>query len=247
MNAVVEHAGKQVTFCDANPKDYVEGMLLEGTWYELQNLEFIRSLQCGGTYVDIGAFIGTHSLFFSLFCPAEKVYSFEVNPRAYEKLRKNLAANNASNVHVYNLGLSDDVGGAVFHETNETNRGASFLKGNEGETFVAPLDSLLIPDVRLMKVDVEGMELRVLKGAVRTLKTVEHLFVEMWSEAQSKDRDSEYTAPQVVEFLAEQGLMLQRELASDRLYYFLRGGKLGELTFRSEKSQTLVWDESDQL
>jgi len=231
-NAIVGHRGKQVTFCDVQPKDYIEGMLLGGQWYELGNLEFIRSLQVGGNYVDAGTFIGTHSMFFSLFCPAEHVYSFEANPRVYAKLQANLAANGIQNCTAYNVGLSDTQGQAVMFEANETNRGATWLRPGGGGMTLASLDSFNLPAVRLMKIDVEGMELRVLKGAINTLKTVEHMFVEMWSEPQSKDREMEYTAPQVVEFLARQGIMLQRELESDRLYYFQRGGRLGKLTVK---------------
>jgi len=232
INAVVQCANKQVTFCDVQLKDYIEGMLAAGTWYELNNLEFIRSLQISGNYVDAGAFIGTHSLFFALFCPATQVYSFEANPRSFAKLQANIAANNVSNCTAFNVGLSDATGVAAIYEANETNRGATRLRPDSGDNAVASLDSFNLQDVKVMKIDVEGMELRVLKGAVNTLKTVEHLFVEMWSEPQSKDRGMEYTAPQVVKFLAEQGIALQRELESERLYYFRRGGQVAELTVR---------------
>jgi FkbM family methyltransferase len=232
MDAFVNHAGKRVMFCNVNPKDYIEAMLLRGEWYELQNLEFIHSLEVSGNYVDIGAFIGTHSLFFSLFCPAAQVFSFEANPNTYWKLQRNLEANNVTNCQTFNIGVSDVAGHAILREANETNRGATHLSAGEGSIAVAPLDSFNLRNVRVMKIDVEGMELRVLHGAVETLKSVEHLFVEMWSEPQSRDRAMEYTAPKVVEFLAEQGLALQRELASDRLYYFLRGGRPAPLTVR---------------
>lgn len=223
MNATVDYAGKQVVFHDVEPRDYIESLLLQGKWYELKNLEFIRSLQVKGNYVDAGAFIGTHSLFFSLFCPAAQVYAFEANPRAFQKLKQNLKGNGVTNCEAFNIGLSDQAGHAVLREANETNRGATWLSSGEGQVVVSPLDYFNLQDVKVMKVDVEGMELQVLKGAVKTLKNVDHLFVEMWSEPQSKDRGVEHTAPQVVQFLIAQGFAQKREL-SDRLYHFSRTG-----------------------
>lgn len=221
MDAKIQYAGKEVTFLDAQPQDYIEGMLLAGQWYELKNLEYIRDLNVAGAYVDAGAFIGTHSLYFSLFCPSTRVYSFEANPRSWEKLVRNLNANGVTKCRALNVGVSDVEGHAVLREANETNRGATHLTIEDGEIEVLPIDFFQFENVKLMKIDVEGLELRVLNGAVNTLKTVEHLFVEMWSLPQSEDRGMEYTLPKVIDFTAAHGLRLVREL-DDRLYHFSR-------------------------
>jgi FkbM family methyltransferase len=225
-NAVIKYADRQVTFCDVQPKDYIEGKLLEGQWYELRNLEFIRSLQVRGNYVDVGACIGTHSLFFSLFCPATQVYSFEANPQAYQKLTRNLTANGVSNCQTFNVGVSDVAGRATIEELpGEPNLGATWLwlsgKDDNAAVDVRPLDSFNLQNVRLMKIDVEGMELRMLHGAINILKGAEHLFIEMWSEPQSRDRGVEYTAPKITDFLTTQGFQLDQEY-DDRLYHFQR-------------------------
>lgn len=225
MNTVVSYEGKDVTFLDVDPVDYIAGeFLLKGKFYEQRNLEFVRSLNVTGTYVDVGAFIGTHSLYFSLFCPATHVYAFEANPRSYNKLIGNLAANGITNVYTFNAGLADKQGRAVLREANETNPGATWLSTVQhapGNVSLFPLDFFNIPNVRLMKIDVEGMELRVLHGAVNTLKTVDHLFAELWSPEQSKDRGMDYQYPAVVKFLKTQGLEVQKEF-DDRLYWFKR-------------------------
>jgi FkbM family methyltransferase len=220
MNATVKFHGREVTFCDVNPDDYIEGTLLNGAWFESTNLDFIRRLGVGGTYVDVGAYVGTASLFFGLFCHASRVYAFEPHPQSYAKLVSNLEANGVKNCTPCNVALSDVQGRAAMFVPNVQSEtwplcnfgGARLVPGNDVR--VVTLDSLLLTNVRLMKIDAEGMELKILHGAVKTLATVEHLFVEILTpEAKAS----------VFEFLHSQGFCFLALVGyNEFLYYFAR-------------------------
>lgn len=219
MDAVVNHEGKKAVFCDAQSPDCIEGWLLQGHWYELPNLQFIQNLHVTGNYVDAGSYIGTHAIFFSMFCPAARIFAFEPQADIYQKLNRNLELNGITNIKAFNLGLSDAPGRGNANGP-ESNKGGAWLRS--GDTVdVVTLDSLNLPDVRLMKVDVEGMELQVLQGATETLKGVQHLFVEMWQKHTCEARGAAYTFDSVVAFLKPLGIEYQTELKDD-LHYFKR-------------------------
>jgi FkbM family methyltransferase len=231
MDKIIEYAGKEVTFCDLNPKDALEGgeNIYQGRWYELPTLEFIQSLEVQGNYADVGANIGTHSLFFSLFCPANYVYSFEPHRFAYLKLLKNLAANEIKNCTPYNMALSNEItDGHMFQVTDQAAQ-AHLSKVTDGpwhdswpgpsrinDVKVVTLDSLNL-DISLLKIDVEGHEFEVLKGAKETLKSVEHLIVEIWSHGLGcnvrpfvKDQSQES-----LNFIQEQGFKFKQMTPGD--------------------------------
>jgi protein O-GlcNAc transferase len=219
VDVTLNYEGREVRFYDVTSNDGVGMALLAGNWYELSNLQFIQSLHVEGNYVDAGAYIGTHSLFFSLFCPSSTVYSFEPQPTIYPMLVHNLEANGATNCKPFKLALSDTPGfGIVPGEYG----GARLIRNNDPNAVrVATLDSLGLENIRLMKVDVEHSELKMLMGAMETLKSVEHLFVEMWTKPTCIQYNIEYTAPQIARFLEPLGLRAQKELGVD-LYYFNR-------------------------
>lgn len=151
---------------------YRFGTYERGTLHVLRH--FLRTDDC---VVDVGANIGFMTLFASLRCRPGKVYAFEPLPDALQWLRKNLELNRVENVAVYDCALgSSDEKFQLFPGRLRNNRGsASLLFAGEAESaidvLVKPLDSLLNADlhVHLMKIDVEGFELEVLRGARRLI------------------------------------------------------------------------------
>jgi len=140
--------------------------------------KLVLRLLCGKqkAAVDVGANIGTISYFLSKY--SRENHAFEINPHIAEKLRRAKLAN----TKVYEMGLSDSRGsarlrvplagfGAVFG--NATIETANDLDGravSEQELPIAMLDDFGLQDVGLIKIDVEGHELAVLRGAVKTLE-----------------------------------------------------------------------------
>lgn len=121
----------------------------------------LRHIVPSTVVIDIGAYIGDHTI--AYVNAGAVVYAFEPNPEAFECLRYNLGG--AANL--YNIGLSDHDGEMAFLSPNE-NKGMGFLSEGNGVT-VTTLDRQdLTPS--FIKIDVEGMEINVLRGAENTIK-----------------------------------------------------------------------------
>ncbi|MES2142622.1 MAG: FkbM family methyltransferase [Pseudomonadota bacterium] len=128
--------------------------------------------------IDGGANIGNHSLFFSRYF--KQVLSFEPNPRALKLLETNIFLNKTKNIQVIPLGLSNESATLPFFENSENLGGSGFnlnKQTNEENTQhlnVKKGDSLLqdiqaIP-IALIKLDIEGHELKALQGLEKTIK-----------------------------------------------------------------------------
>ena len=140
---------------------------------ELRHLDRI----CRGrdVAVDVGANVGFYSYRMSkLF---GKVYAFEIN----DELTGDLAACSRRNIEVVHKGLSSREGDAVLHipvvAGTPLTGWASLAPGNhpaarehvEKRVAVCTLDQFNLQRVSFIKIDVEGHEVEVLKGAARTL------------------------------------------------------------------------------
>lgn len=127
-----------------------------------------------GFAADIGANIGNHSLFFRQYY--SKVFSFEPNPRTYKLLSLNSEL--MDNITCFNFGLSDTTRSA-FLNINAGNVGGSYLSvdesyrtNNQREIKLETLDGVAESfkgKLGLLKIDVEGHELAVLKGGTALL------------------------------------------------------------------------------
>jgi FkbM family methyltransferase len=161
-----------------NMNDLYIGRSLElyGEWSEGEIALFQHLLRAGDIVVEVGANIGTHTIFFARTVGAAgRVLAFEPQRIVFQTLCGNLALNSLTNVHCYAVALGESAGFAQIpvldHRQPLNFGGVSLSSAAIGEQIqVATLDSFALPQCRLLKIDVEGMELAVLKGAVETIR-----------------------------------------------------------------------------
>jgi len=120
--------------------------------------------------LDIGAWVGTWTMKINPFCG--RVIAFEPDPLHYECLVKNVP----EEVETHQLAVGNDKKMISLSEDNFTQ--AKRVVG-EGNIPMVTIDSLNFTDVDLIKIDVEGYEMEVLKGADKTLEKVKYLMIEL--------------------------------------------------------------------
>ena len=139
-----------------------------------------RLLRPGDNFVDVGANVGALTIVGSkLVGPKGRVFSIEPHPRTVKYLRGNVMLNKAANVEIINAAAGDM--NAETHLTDRRCDDQNLVSTTGVKVSLRTLDSLL-PDisVRILKIDVEGFELFVLKGAERILKRTEFVYFESW-------------------------------------------------------------------
>jgi FkbM family methyltransferase len=163
-----------------------------GEWSEAEVSLLAQVLRPGDIAVDAGANIGTHTVpFAKRVTTSGAVIAFEPQRLTYQILCANVALNVLLNVKCLNAAAGDargEVRMPVVDPRNEYNFGSTKSEGQQqGErTDVLPIDDLQLARCRLIKIDVEGMELRVLAGARRTITSHRPvLFVENNTEEES--------------------------------------------------------------
>ena len=146
----------------------------EQTFYEEKLLEKARSLNLEGVYVDIGANIGNHSIFFNRFCNSTKVYSFEIDESIFAILKKNMELNCLQDsYYLGEIGILDRKGFVDISDTNHLNAGMTKIVNVEGsQREVDTLDNVMrgVDNIALIKMDVEGFELQIIQGAKHILE-----------------------------------------------------------------------------
>jgi len=140
--------------------------------HEWEELQFcLRYLRPGDHFVDVGANVGVFSTLVGTRIPGVRITAVEPFPPVREDLLANLALNDLD-VTVVDSALSDAAGEATFEvlDRDVLNRLAPG-GGTTGITVrVTTLDELVGGDPpALIKIDVEGSELRVMQGARRLL------------------------------------------------------------------------------
>ncbi|MEJ5384057.1 MAG: FkbM family methyltransferase [Fimbriimonadales bacterium] len=189
-------------------------------WHGALDLRFLRKLlRPGDTIVDIGANIGSHAIpLAKSLGETTQVYAFEPHPRVFAQLQANAALNRLPNLHLYNLALGAHAGEVAFTDvrSDDYNRVAPVGAG----ALMAPMtpldcfEPLATTPIDLLKVDVEGYELFVLRGAEATLTRTRFIFLEA-NAFNAGEYGSSVQA--LADYLRARGWILYRVVSSERL------------------------------
>jgi FkbM family methyltransferase len=137
-----------------------------------------RLIPPGGTFFDVGAFIGLHTCAVARHVgPDGKVMAFEPMPENFELLRGNVRINSLDNVRCEQVALSDADGSIDLFVPGEHPGGSSSSTRvyespgwrRAGRARRARLDDFQPERVDLIKIDVEGHEMDVLEGGRQTI------------------------------------------------------------------------------
>ncbi|MDN8100037.1 FkbM family methyltransferase [Burkholderia multivorans] len=153
-----------------------ESLARYGEWAKAEIELVSHFIPMGSTVIDVGANIGTHSLAFAQYTGRTgRVIAIEPQPAVFDILARNVAENGLSQIDLIQSGASSSSGEMFFSRLNYSghiNSGAIALDSTSGETRVdvITLDSLQLECCAFVKVDAEGMEFDVLKGAVDLIR-----------------------------------------------------------------------------
>ena len=155
--------------------EYERNMFFSRTYEPATLATFDRFIKPGDTVLDIGANIGLMTLkAATLAGPTGRVIAFEPNPEVYPRLERHVALNGLRNVEVRRHALGATPGSLPIYvgASNVTN---ASLVAHEGDRVVAEVPIHRLDDImgdrpaHFIKIDVEGFEAEVLKGAAQLL------------------------------------------------------------------------------
>lgn len=183
-------------------------------WHGARDLQVLKTLlRAGDTVIDIGANVGSHIIPLAKWLGnTTRAYAFEAHPRVFRYLQANTQLNRLTNLHLYHHAVGEREDKVRFTDlhTDDLNRVAS-------ETADAPvicvpmrpLDSFACAHqpITLIKLDVEGYELFVLRGGKQALQHTQLLYVEV---CDPHTEPYGYRVRDLATFLRERGWQLYR-------------------------------------
>lgn len=186
-----KHSGVQFCMKIGNPcAEYI----LENGIYEYPLIKWCEQfLTPESTFVDVGAHMGTYSILLHKHC--KTVHAFESQKSTFDCLTIGICVNNAFNIETYNVALGSKEDTMTLYHVSEDGGCSSVRQEismhmglpvtDTEKVNVKTLDSYNLKNVDFLKIDVEGYELEVIKGASMTL--VDNDFPPFIFEAWSND------------------------------------------------------------
>lgn len=171
-----------------------------GEWTEAEYTLLSHYLSPGDDVIEVGAHVGAHSLPLAKAISPGTLFAFEPQPLLFGLLSANLNRNRITNVRLHNMGCGENLA-TITAPTPDYGRPANFgafsLTGRldgiadvnqHAEFSLVSIDRCYdLNRLKLIKIDAEGMELEVLKGAENTIRLFKPiLFVENERPAQSE-------------------------------------------------------------
>lgn len=183
------------------PVDFIQQTIVDkNQYYEQDLLESLDDyIPDNAVITDIGSNIGNHTLYWLLSSSknVQKVYAFEPVKNTFDILSKNIGLNNLQNKAIlFNCGLFDKNTNGEIKSYSVDNIGGTHLKEGNGDILLKRLDDIEFNEEKIdfIKIDVEDLELEVLKGGINFLNKYKPvIFIESFEDYY----------PKVHEFLTE--------------------------------------------
>jgi FkbM family methyltransferase len=188
-----EHGGETFEFeCfDSYASRWICNESLQGRSYP--GFDFVTDVNL---VMDVGAYVGDSSLYFSLQYPDAQIFAFEPATEPYRLLEKNTRSR--SNVHCYNYGLSSsdsnqrlykgvvDPAASSVRKRRESSEQGERVRLKSVQTWLEEHD---VHAVDVLKIDTEGCEVPILRGMREFLPSVKIAYLEFHSEDDRKEID----------------------------------------------------------
>jgi len=151
---------------------------------------FQSSIRSHWHIADVGANQGLYSVYFSKRAVEGRVYAFEPDPELFTALKGNIERNSAANVTLFNAAVGNQTRKLLLR-SGQFNRGDNrIVPGNTSRPGTIDVDAIsldkAIPNrhLDLLKVDVQGFEVEVLRGAKQVIQANHDLliFLEFWPQ-----------------------------------------------------------------
>lgn len=195
-------------------------LVRRGGWEPLQTKLFRELIKPGDLVIDAGANFGHYALSASnIVGPKGQVIAFEPHPATFDQLQANCDLLPTSNVVAVQAGLGSEDGAQEFYTDSANPGGHSYLPWNlrseadeSSSVRVYSLDSYLATGeypgaVSVIKIDVQGFEANVLKGAAGTIdRDRPAVFCEITPQALDRAGSS---VDEVLEFFRDRGYSMK--------------------------------------
>ncbi|WP_440771401.1 FkbM family methyltransferase [Natronorubrum sp. DTA28] len=193
-------------------------------------VDLLNSLEDDDVFYDVGANVGTYTCFAASKLDSDQIVAFEPEPQNAARLRENIELNGFDS-NILQIALSNNEGNvALTLSGNEPGEGEhSIATDDKTETIQVKstkgdlvINKYNVPTPSVVKIDVEGAELSVLRGLEKTLlKNIRLVYVEVHTEKITEFGD---TPSEVISFLDNIGFNVD-EISHRGTEVFLRASK----------------------
>jgi len=211
---------------DLNIHDYMDHAIYFD--YRATSWNSLLKLAAGSKVIlDIGANNGFTALRLSRLDGVRQVVAFEPDSANFEKAKANLALNsNPKSIRMLNVGLGSSEAELLLRIGTQGNSGTMKVSSESASASDSPriqvkrLDDVLaeegVPIVDFIKIDVEGYELEVLKGGIKTLENSKpRIFIEI---DDGHLREQKSSAVELVNFLKSLGYECTNTVSGEKIH-----------------------------
>ena len=169
-----------------------------------------------GDIFDVGAHIGIWTLPLALGRPHSRIHAFEGSPLTFRQLKQNVVRNGITNVRTVHAAVCDDSGSVLFQMPDNASvfgriSSAGNSRGRYDHASRVEVPSLALADycnvqdikyIELLKIDVEGAEVDVLRGVLPMLRQGEVRMI--WMEIDEANlQDSGHSISELASLVEE--------------------------------------------